>query len=221
MDSIRVLREEVAPELCCSRTRLRQVDGPLRSILGRLASILRSNDLAEAMQEGWLTFGMVKPELTRWGNEQLTGLGEDEALGLIMQTVREKLQVVVAHSMTWDRNIFERFRSSNHERMIARSSNLGFPNVWEEENALMTRGPATPMLLEGRNAMDTWRKMIGNANPIKAAPETIRGRFGRTISNNLVHGASAQDYGCPVITLRHEIGCWADNVELLATENLS
>ncbi len=226
MDSLRILKYEVAPNLSGEVLSRRNMNGSpklfsaaLRSPLELLTKTLRSNDLEEAMRAGCVTFGMVKPEVTVWGNQELQHLEEDVAVYHIMHAVKERLEIVVAHNMIWDRDVFTRFRDSNRETMRAHSSELGFESAWEEEVALMTEKPVTPMLLEGDEAMKIWREMIGHANPTKADNHTIRGRYASRRCNNLVHGASAADYGCPVRTLKHEIGCWADNVEAMIRQS--
>jgi len=56
----------------------------------------------------------------------------------------------------------------------------------------MTSGPTWVLVLGKENAVDEWRKIIGNTNPGEASPETIRAQFGDklNISNNAVHGSS-------------------------------
>ncbi|MBP7670735.1 hypothetical protein KA119_00385 [Candidatus Gracilibacteria bacterium] len=226
LDSIRSLQNEISPVLLGTELLRRQrldsgspiiadITEEIRNAFQQLVTGLRSADLREAICEGCVTFGLIKPRLTNWGKETLRGLKEDEAVGIIMNDVKESLNIVCAHNMIWDKAIFRRFREANREKLTAHSSTLGYNNAWEEEVALMTANAVTPMLLQGDAAMQKWRDMIGHANPTKACTQTIRGKYAFSSSNNLVHGASAVDYDCPVRTLLHEIGCWADNVDAM------
>ena len=55
----------------------------------------------------------------------------------------------------------------------------------------MTSGPALAMVLEGKNAVEVTRTLMGSTNAAKAAPGTIRGDLGMSFSNNLVHGSDS------------------------------
>ena len=55
----------------------------------------------------------------------------------------------------------------------------------------MTSGPVVVMVLEGDNAMQRNRDVMGATDPQKAAPGTIRALFGRGIEENVVHGSDS------------------------------
>jgi len=55
--------------------------------------------------------------------------------------------------------------------------------------AFMTSGPAVALVLEGKNAVDVTRKLMGKTDAAEAEPGTIRGDFALSRSNNLVHGS--------------------------------
>jgi len=57
--------------------------------------------------------------------------------------------------------------------------------------AFMTQGPCIPMVLEGDNAIQGWRDLMGATNPANAAPGTIRKEFASSIEANCVHGSDA------------------------------
>ena len=59
--------------------------------------------------------------------------------------------------------------------------------------AFMTRGPCLPMVLEGENAIQRWRDLMGATDPAKAAAGTIRKDFASSIEANAVHGSDAPD----------------------------
>ena len=51
--------------------------------------------------------------------------------------------------------------------------------------------PVIAAVLEGTNAIDAARQMMGATNPVQAAPGTIRGDLGIEIGRNLVHGSDS------------------------------
>ena len=59
--------------------------------------------------------------------------------------------------------------------------------------AFMTQGPCIPMVLEGDNAIQRWRDLMGATNPANAAPGTIRKEFASSIEANAVHGSDAPE----------------------------
>ena len=59
----------------------------------------------------------------------------------------------------------------------------------------MTQGPCIPMVLEGDNAIQRWRDLMGATDPAKAAAGTIRKDFASSIEANAVHGSDAAGDG--------------------------
>jgi len=59
--------------------------------------------------------------------------------------------------------------------------------------AFMTQGPCLPMVLDGENAIQRWRDLMGATDPAKAGPGTIRRDFAESIEANAVHGSDAAD----------------------------
>jgi len=57
--------------------------------------------------------------------------------------------------------------------------------------AFMTQGPCIAMVLEGDNAIQRWRDLMGATDPAKAAAGTIRKDFATSIEANAVHGSDA------------------------------
>jgi nucleoside-diphosphate kinase len=56
----------------------------------------------------------------------------------------------------------------------------------------ITSGPLVAMAVEGENAVDGCRQIIGATNPLSAAPGSIRGDLAQTIGRNLVHGSDSK-----------------------------
>jgi len=57
----------------------------------------------------------------------------------------------------------------------------------------MSSGDVLAMVLEGPNAIRTWRKMMGDTDSAEAPSDTIRGMFGTDIERNAVHGSDAPE----------------------------
>ena len=57
----------------------------------------------------------------------------------------------------------------------------------------MTSGPVVVQALEGEDAINTNRKIMGATNPNDADPGTIRADFAASIEENVVHGSDGPD----------------------------
>ena len=55
----------------------------------------------------------------------------------------------------------------------------------------MTSGPVFVQVLEGENAVQTNRDLMGSTNPQDADPGTIRADFAKSIDANAVHGSDS------------------------------
>ncbi len=51
-------------------------------------------------------------------------------------------------------------------------------------------GPIIAMVLEGPNAVEKARNIIGKTNPLESPAGTIRGDLGLEVSRNLIHGSA-------------------------------
>ena len=59
--------------------------------------------------------------------------------------------------------------------------------------AFITSGPLVAMILEGPNAIEAARQLIGATNGIEAAPGSIRGDYALEVRRNLVHGSDSRE----------------------------
>jgi len=57
----------------------------------------------------------------------------------------------------------------------------------------MSSGPIVAMILEGENALQTNRDLMGATDFRQAAPGTIRADFAREIEANIVHGSDSPE----------------------------
>ena len=72
----------------------------------------------------------------------------------------------------------------------------------------MSSGPVVVMVLEGDNAIQRLRNLMGATDPQEAAEGTLRRQFGSNIERNVVHGSDAPD------TAAFEIGYFFHDLEI-------
>jgi nucleoside-diphosphate kinase len=51
------------------------------------------------------------------------------------------------------------------------------------------------MVLEGDDAVQAARQVIGATNPLEAAPGSIRGDYAMSVGQNMVHGSDSPESG--------------------------
>lgn len=66
----------------------------------------------------------------------------------------------------------------------------------------MASGPVVPMVWEGKNVVKTGRIMLGETDPFKSSPGTIRGDFCIEVGRNICHGSDS------VESANKEIDLW-------------
>ncbi|MCX6167682.1 MAG: nucleoside-diphosphate kinase [Sphingobacteriales bacterium] len=57
----------------------------------------------------------------------------------------------------------------------------------------MSSGPIVAAILEKGNAIEDFRKLIGNTDPAKADAGTIRNKYAKSIDANAVHGSDSDE----------------------------
>jgi len=57
----------------------------------------------------------------------------------------------------------------------------------------MSSGPSVVMVLEGEDAINHWREVMGATDPALAKPGTLRHTYGFSIERNAVHGSDAPE----------------------------
>ncbi len=57
--------------------------------------------------------------------------------------------------------------------------------------AFISSGPVLAMVWEGENIIRQCRTLMGSTDPGEAAPGTIRGDLGQTMSRNIIHGSDS------------------------------
>ena len=64
---------------------------------------------------------------------------------------------------------------------------------FEDLKKFMTSGPVFVQVLEGENAVENYRKIMGATNPDNAENGTIRKKYALNIQENSVHGSDSED----------------------------
>ncbi len=118
------------------------------------------------------TFSIIKPDATRRNitgkvNAMLEGAG---------------LRIVAQKRIKMTREQAEGFYAVHKERPF-----------YDDLCTFMTSGPVVVQVLEGENAIEKNREVMGATNPADAAPGTIRAEFAESIEANSVHGSDAPE----------------------------
>ena len=74
----------------------------------------------------------------------------------------------------------------------------------------MSSGPCVVMVLEGENAIEKYRKLMGATNYKEAEEGTIRRDFAQDIEKNVVHGSDSK------ITASFEINYFFNELEIIS-----
>ncbi|MFO7616228.1 MAG: nucleoside-diphosphate kinase [Bacteroidales bacterium] len=119
---------------------------------------------------GNITFTIIKP-----------GAVANEHIGDILQMISDAGFWIAAMKYV---------RLSHSQAGYFYSVHRGKP-FYEGLVEFMTSGPIVVAILEKDNAVEDYRKLIGNTDPAKAEPGTIRKMFAESIQRNAVHGSDS------------------------------
>ena len=118
------------------------------------------------------TLSIIKPDATR---RNITGK-------IVAKLEEAGLRVVAQKRIHLTRERAEAFYEVHKERPF-----------YNDLCTFMTSGPVVVQVLEGENAVERNREVMGATNPAEAAAGTIRAEFAENIEANSVHGSDAQD----------------------------
>ncbi|MDI6655550.1 MAG: nucleoside-diphosphate kinase [Candidatus Hydrothermarchaeota archaeon] len=126
------------------------------------------------------SFFMVKPDGVERG-----------LIGEIISRVEKKgLRIVAMEMLRVDRALARKHYAEHKGKPF-----------FEDLVAYITSGPCVAMVVEGENAINVLREMIGKTNPKEAAAGTIRGDFGVDKQRNVVHASDSRESAEREITL--------------------
>jgi nucleoside-diphosphate kinase len=80
---------------------------------------------------------------------------------------------------------------------------------YEDLVSYVTRGPIMVLVLAGENVISKYRHLMGATDPAKATHETIRGKYGSSLENNVVHGSDSPE------AAKEEISFFFNALEIL------
>lgn len=83
---------------------------------------------------------------------------------------------------------------------------------FEELINFMSSGPCWILVLEKENAVEEWRKTIGDTNPADADEGTIRKLYATSLGENAVHGSDTDENAAV------EIGFFFSEADLIACQ---
>ena len=109
---------------------------------------------------------------------------------IISRLERKGLKIVALKMLRMDRAMAERHYGIHRDKPFF-SSLVGF----------ITSGPIVAAVVEGRQAVEVVRRLMGDTDPLKAAPGTIRGDFGMEVQENLIHGSDSVENARKEISL--------------------
>ena len=118
------------------------------------------------------TFSIIKPDATR---RNLTG-----AVTKMLEDAG--LRVVASKRIRMTRDQAEGFYAVHKERPF-----------FNDLCTFMTSGPVVVQVLEGENAVQRNREVMGATNPAEAAEGTIRKTYAESIEANSVHGSDSDE----------------------------
>lgn len=127
---------------------------------------------------------------------------EKGIVGEIMKRIEDENLKIVGMKMLWlNRQRAEGFYQVHKDK-----------SFFEALIKFMTSGPSIMMVLEGEDAINRWRKVMGTTDPEQAETGTIRHDFGTNIERNAVHGSDAPD------TAKFEVAYFFEGNELFQYE---
>ena len=118
------------------------------------------------------TFSIIKPDATK---RNITG-----SINKIIE--QNNLVIIAQKRIKLSKEKAEDFYSVHREKPF-----------FQELIQYMTSGPVIIQVLEGDNAVENYRKIMGSTNPENADDGTIRKLYGLNIQENSVHGSDSNE----------------------------
>ena len=118
------------------------------------------------------TFSIIKPDAVK-----------RNLIGHINQMIESSdLKIIASKKIYLTKNQAEIFYEVHKDRPF-------FNSLVE----YMTSGPVQVQVLEGKNAVERYRKIMGATNPAEAEDGTIRKLYAESIEANSVHGSDSEE----------------------------
>jgi nucleoside-diphosphate kinase len=116
------------------------------------------------------TFVMIKPDGVQRGF-----IGE-----IIRRLERRGLKIVAIKMLKMSYELASQHYAEHREKVF-------FKGLLD----YIMSGPVVAMVVEGKNAVRIVRALVGDTDPAKASPGTIRGDYGTDIGRNIIHASDS------------------------------
>lgn len=174
--------------------------------LKNIKSILDSEQLKNAVSGGFITLGIVKPNVNEGKN--LPQSDEEAATAIIGEIGEDRIMFQFSIQLTLQQaeRFYEPNRKEHSARIIDEEQGL---TVWDSNINFISSGPLTFFLFYDPlgEAVKTWRDKMGATNPSNANRGTIRRKHATAVMlpNNLVHGSDSIESALREISVLSDI----------------
>ncbi len=100
--------------------------------------------------------------------------------GIISRFEKKGFNIIALQMLIFDSGLAKDFYSPHVGKQF-----------YPELEAFITSGPIVALILEGNNAVDVVRRMIGVTKSFEAASGTIRGDFSLGYTDNVIHASDS------------------------------
>ena len=118
------------------------------------------------------TLSIIKPDAVKAGNA--------DAINLMIEN--SGLKILEKKELKLSKEEAQQFYAVHSDKPF-----------YNELCEFMTSGPIIVQMIEGENAIELYRKVMGATNPSEADENTIRKKFAISIQENAVHGSDSED----------------------------
>lgn len=101
---------------------------------------------------------------------------------IISRLERRGLKIVAMKMLQMDKDLAERHYAIHKGK-----------SFFDDLVDFITSSPIIALIFQGKDAVQVVRKTMGETDPAKAAPGTIRGDLGLDIEHNLIHGSDSPE----------------------------
>jgi nucleoside-diphosphate kinase len=109
---------------------------------------------------------------------------------VLVRVERKGYRVEKIKSMKMDRDFAER-HYAEHKGELYYSDLIEY----------ITEGPVVVAIISGENSIENVRRILGQTDPLKARPGSIRGAYATSVTRNLVHGSDSTESAAHEIAL--------------------
>jgi nucleoside-diphosphate kinase len=112
------------------------------------------------------------------------------AAEIISRLEKKGLKIVAMKMLHMDKDLAQRHYAIHKGKVF-------FDNLVN----FITSSPLIAIVFQGKNAVEVIRQMMGETDPAKAQPGTVRGDLGIDIGHNLIHGSDSLENASKEIDL--------------------